>query len=301
MEKKLRRTKRKNDPPDYSFFRANKSMCRRFGPEVAVFMANLMENYIYWKEKDKNKKFNGTFFLTHERQSDQTGMSSKIIKRCKEIAVLNGWITTRKHGIPAREWYEIHVEHSDLQQARTKSEDLVRTKCPRLSGQKVLANNNNIIKTIYNSIYTSLEGSASSKEEEELELSIKKYVTYRQENKLSVDVPLMEDLAKRFASVGTVEKIITHINKCITKGWKGVPPLKATYTKYKGSEYPSMLIEIDENGKRIQWYHDTTLLGSNYYRLNRKDENGNRIEEKRLILPLNKVNELMLTQAKKDT
>lgn len=118
-KEKLRRTRKKTDPPDDSFLKVNKWMLRIYGPEVAVFISNLIDKHLYWK--DHNKNFDGSFFHPYKTQTYETKMSTDILRKCKEKAVLNDWITTRLKGIPPKEWYVLNMEHSDIQLMMGKS------------------------------------------------------------------------------------------------------------------------------------------------------------------------------------
>jgi hypothetical protein len=139
---KLRRTKKPNDPPDDSFLKVNKLMLRAYGPEVAVFMSNLIDKYRYWEEH--GKLIDGSFYYPYRAQAYDTCTSNKILRKCKEIAVLNKLLTTHLKGSPAREYYEINWQSLDIQPVITKSNHKELQKVTTRSYKKELHNKENL-------------------------------------------------------------------------------------------------------------------------------------------------------------
>ena len=98
-----------------AFLKVNKRLLSRFGPEVAVFISNLIDKYEYFNENFPDK--DGWFFLIHNQQMEQTGLTIWKLSKCKRIAILNKWIETRWIGSPAKEWYKINLELLNNQSA----------------------------------------------------------------------------------------------------------------------------------------------------------------------------------------
>lgn len=105
-----------------AFLKVNKGLLRRFGPEVAVFISNLIDKYKYFTDNftDNLMVNDGWFFLIHSQQIEQTGLTIRKLHRCKRTAILNKWIKTKWIGSPAKEWYKINLELLDTQSAMTK-------------------------------------------------------------------------------------------------------------------------------------------------------------------------------------
>jgi hypothetical protein len=114
------RIKENGKPPDEikseGYLKVDKRMLRIYGTSSAIFISNLIDKYLYFK---KNKEdFDGWFFLTHEDQIKQTGLTEYTLVKCKREAILNKWITTRLIGSKdyvTREYYELNLEHPDIQ------------------------------------------------------------------------------------------------------------------------------------------------------------------------------------------
>jgi len=91
-----------------AFLKVNKGLLSRFGPEVAVFISNLMDKNEYFNENFPDN--DGWFFLIHNQQMEQTGLTIWKLYKCKRIAILNNWIEIKWKGSPAKEWYKINLE-----------------------------------------------------------------------------------------------------------------------------------------------------------------------------------------------
>ena len=87
----------------------NKEILKAFGPEVAIYISNLIDKRIYFKEKGllKDDKW---FFLLNKQQTEQTGMSVDVLQKCKKTLIEKKVMETKKMGIPAKEWYSINMQ-----------------------------------------------------------------------------------------------------------------------------------------------------------------------------------------------
>jgi hypothetical protein len=117
------------------YFTLDKQLLAKYGNEMAVFLTNIFDKYTYFKKRFP--KYNGQFFLPHKDQIIQTGLSDHKIRKCKREAVLRGLFTLHYRGMPAREWYILNMEHSDIQQAMEILKDM--------SFKSSSAINNNIV------------------------------------------------------------------------------------------------------------------------------------------------------------
>ncbi len=88
----------------------NKQLLKHYGPDVAVFLSNLIDKYKYFKYNDqlKDEKW---FYLVHDQQIEHTGLTITKIHSCKAILKRDGIIRTKLQGAPPKEWYELNLTH----------------------------------------------------------------------------------------------------------------------------------------------------------------------------------------------
>jgi hypothetical protein len=90
-------------------FNINKSLLKRFGPEVAIYLTNLIDKLSYFAKR-KMLKEDGSFFLTHKQQMEQTGIQSEhLLRKAKNVLKEEGILTTRMIGIPSKEFYNLNL------------------------------------------------------------------------------------------------------------------------------------------------------------------------------------------------
>ena len=86
----------------------NKKLLSKFGPELTVYIDNLIDKLQYFSTKRQLQE-NGSFFLRQKDQIIQTGMSQyhlqKYKKKLKEMGILH----TEMKGIPPKEFYLLNV------------------------------------------------------------------------------------------------------------------------------------------------------------------------------------------------
>lgn len=92
-----------------NFLVINKKVLAHYGPEVAVYIGNLVDKYKYFQEKGKLGP-DSSFFLTHADQSEQTGMSEYQLRKCKAKLKEIGVLTTELRGVPPKEFYILDME-----------------------------------------------------------------------------------------------------------------------------------------------------------------------------------------------
>ena len=63
-----------------SFLVVNKTLLKQIGIMQSIFLANLMDKFHYWKDRGLLQE-DGSFFITHEDQYEQTGLSEYQIDR----------------------------------------------------------------------------------------------------------------------------------------------------------------------------------------------------------------------------
>lgn len=87
----------------------NKRLLKIFGLELAVYISNLCDKQHYFMERELLTE-DGGFFLTHEQQMDQTGMSEHQLRKCKKKLKELEVLTTQMRGIPPKEFYFLDLE-----------------------------------------------------------------------------------------------------------------------------------------------------------------------------------------------
>ena len=92
-----------------AYLTINKKMLQAFGPEVTIFLSNLIDKFRHFRQVGKLTKDNA-FFLTYQQQSEQTGMSVHQLRKCKKTLIEKGILWTEKRGVPAKEFYWIDFE-----------------------------------------------------------------------------------------------------------------------------------------------------------------------------------------------
>ncbi len=92
-----------------SYLTVNKRLLNHYGPEVAVFLSNLVDKYLYFQHN--NKLTDDWFFLIHKQQMEQTGLTETKLRRCKEILRNDRIIRTKMVGRPAKEKYKLELQN----------------------------------------------------------------------------------------------------------------------------------------------------------------------------------------------
>lgn len=92
-----------------SFLAVNKRLLSHFGPNITVFLSNLIDKYKYFKGREKLEE-DGSFFLRYKDQIEHTGMSEYELRNCKKKLKKYGILETYTKGIPAKEFYHINFD-----------------------------------------------------------------------------------------------------------------------------------------------------------------------------------------------
>ena len=87
-----------------SYLTLNKKLLAVCGPEITVYLGNLVDKYKYFLKKNMITE-DGGFYLIHEDQTAQTGMTEYQLRRCKKILKDLNLLRTEKRGIPSKEFY----------------------------------------------------------------------------------------------------------------------------------------------------------------------------------------------------
>jgi hypothetical protein len=79
-----------------------------YGPDTAIFLSNLIDKYKYFKDKDLLEE-EDWFFITHERQIEQIGLSVTKLRACKSTLKDANILETKLKGAPPKEWYKLNL------------------------------------------------------------------------------------------------------------------------------------------------------------------------------------------------
>jgi hypothetical protein len=94
---------------DNGFVKVSKAILQHYGPDVAVFLSNLIEKRRMFAEQ--NKLVDGEwFYQTHQQQMDETGLTIWKLRNCKNRLVADEVIETKLMWRPAKEFYRINTE-----------------------------------------------------------------------------------------------------------------------------------------------------------------------------------------------
>ncbi len=87
-----------------SFLSINKKLLSAYGPELSVYIGNIIDKYKYFMNKDQLAE-DGSFFLTYDDQKIHTGMSEYQLRKCKNKLKDMGVLHTDMRGLPPKEFY----------------------------------------------------------------------------------------------------------------------------------------------------------------------------------------------------
>ncbi|MGD0581385.1 MAG: hypothetical protein ABR974_00415 [Bacteroidales bacterium] len=140
--------------------------------------------------------------------------------------------------------------NKDLLVEKSKDLPMNRTYGSRTYGNRTTNALKNIkqINTEKN-IYRLFENSFSKSHivSEEFNLAIERYIKYRQEKNLSIDLPLMKDYAKRLAKISTSDEAIASIDNAIKNGWSGFYKPTKSKNELKEDSYHEAYLDNSAN------------------------------------------------------
>jgi hypothetical protein len=89
-----------------SYLSINKKLLIHYGPEIAIYISNLIEKYKYFIKREKIK--NDWFYLIHDHQIEQTGLTITKIRTCKKVLKKRHILRTKMKGFPPKEYFQIN-------------------------------------------------------------------------------------------------------------------------------------------------------------------------------------------------
>jgi hypothetical protein len=90
-----------------AYLLVNKKLLIHYGPDTAIYLSNLVDKYRYYKSKNELIDENW-FYLKHEKQMNELGLTERRIRNCKAILKKDEIIQTKFIGLPAKEYYFIN-------------------------------------------------------------------------------------------------------------------------------------------------------------------------------------------------
>jgi hypothetical protein len=90
-----------------AYLSVNKKLLIFYGPDIAIFLSNLIDRYKYLKSK--KELVNDWFFLTHSEQEKQTGLTLTKLRNCKAILKEQNILEVQLKGAPPKEMYKINL------------------------------------------------------------------------------------------------------------------------------------------------------------------------------------------------
>ena len=88
-----------------SFLVVNKKLIKKFGPNTAVFLSNLIDKYKYFQQKEL--LIDDGFFILRENLILEYGFTKRTILNCKTTLKNENIIKTKLIGAPPKEYYFI--------------------------------------------------------------------------------------------------------------------------------------------------------------------------------------------------
>jgi hypothetical protein len=89
-----------------AFLPVNKKLIKELGIITTVIVCNYIDKDTFFTLE--NPKSDGWFYLTHNQQMEELNVGDFTIRKVKLFLIENGFIQTKKKGMPAKEWIKIN-------------------------------------------------------------------------------------------------------------------------------------------------------------------------------------------------
>jgi hypothetical protein len=90
-----------------SYLTVNKSLLRHYGPDITIFLSNLIDKYKYFLSQEMTEE--GWFYILHQQQMEDTGLTLFKLQTCKSTLIQDGVLETKRKGVPSKEWYHLNL------------------------------------------------------------------------------------------------------------------------------------------------------------------------------------------------
>jgi hypothetical protein len=216
-----------------AFLSVNKLILSTLGPELAVYIGNLIDKEKYFIRKGKIGR-DGSFFLRHEDQQEQTGMSKHQIRKCKKKLKELGVLYTEMRGTPPKEFYILHLSkltnevltnnHSNLERIIVQIfneysfKSLTNIKENKFKENKFKENKKEDIHSQF-----TLDQFPNWKGDPHFQEAVKNYCTHRKEIKKPITPQAGKMLATKLKKYSK-DVAIQALTRSVENGWTGVFP-----------------------------------------------------------------------------
>lgn len=153
-----------------AYLTVNKKLLQHYGPDTAVFLSNLIDKYKYFLNTSIEE--DEWFYLVHDQQIEQTGLTLTKIRTCKQVLKEDGILFTERRGIPAKEFYKLDLSRllslidPKISGVRTRPKESLGQDLASLGGQDLASLGGLIIinKTKYKDTKEDISGPKSISE-----------------------------------------------------------------------------------------------------------------------------------------
>jgi len=220
-----------------SFLTINKSLLKHYGPDISIFLSSLIDKYKFFLNRD-DLKDGEWFYLIHKIQIEQTGLTLKKIRTCKNILVEDNILKISRFGIPSKEWYKLDlvkllsiVGSTTKRLARSKQAQLARSKQARLYNKTKFIKKEKIIKKDKKEFLSYFP--VKWQNNAPFQFAIDEFINHRKEKKKPLTKAACIRIANKFSKYD-ISICIDAIYRSIESGWTGVfPEAEKNYSKEK--------------------------------------------------------------------
>ena len=225
-----------------AFLSINKKLLSKYGPELTVYICNLIDKMQYFLQ---NKKLGAdlSFFLLQKDQTIQTGMSEYQLRKCKKKLKKMNILHTEMRGIPPKEFYILNLEElvnkflmniplvfKGIKVQKLKDSGLKNStniKETKYKENKYKENKN--IKKDFLEIYLPKESMKNTS----FQKIVKEFIQHRKEKHKPITDTAGKKLANKLSQY-SIAQATTALLQSIENGWTGVFPEKKDTPKSTG-------------------------------------------------------------------
>lgn len=137
-----------------AFLPVSKILMKQFGLIGAGILGNYIDKHFYFEENHSN--FNGWFYLTFEKQTEELGVHFPTLKKWKDFFIENQLISEKWMGVPGKLHFKINAGNfNQFITAPTNIQGLANVKTNELTNVKTNDHiNNKCIKNTYTCAHT---------------------------------------------------------------------------------------------------------------------------------------------------
>lgn len=220
-----------------AYFVVNKQLLRKFGPDTAIFLTNLIDKYLMLYNKGILEEHGG-FFQTFEKQEEETGLTLSKLRTCKKKLIEEQILSVKMLGAPPKEWYYLNFSQlkiilynsNDTSSINPKESVGLILKNPKDKSYENLRNINNNLNNNNLFINNTSDFPITNKKNITPAMFELFWKAYPKKSDKGQALTIWEKLCKK-PKAPNIDEIINAINAQIkTKRWqKGYIPLPTTW------------------------------------------------------------------------